>query len=186
AGQRGTMSLAGARGLSIVVAIPGEDGVRPARPSAGEWTLAFLLVLVAAKVALLTLRAADGGGRSWVRPLAAIAFLHDDLRLAALFALLAGALVALERRWPGSRRALAVAYGALTFWTAFNIPVARQLSSPMTHAFLHAAGGALGDSIASYATPVNLGVPAALWLGGLALPGLLRGRLRPSRPALLA
>jgi phosphoglycerol transferase MdoB-like AlkP superfamily enzyme len=157
---------------------------RSHRTGSAEWILAFLLATMAARVALLLLRAADGPG--WTHPLAPVAFLHDDLRMTVLFALVALALRGLERRWPGSRPGLALVYGALTFWTAFNVPVARLLSSPMTFAFLHAAGGALGDSIAAYATPLNLGLPATLWLSGLALPRLLRGRWRPSPRALVA
>ena len=152
---------------------------RPAAP----WVLSFLLVAASAKLVLVALRLLDGGA-TWARPAAVIAFLHDDLRMAVLFALLTVGLSRLARRWPPGRHLLAVSYGALTFWIAFNIPVARQLSSPMTYAFLHATGGALGDSIASYATPINLGLPAALWLGGLALPRLLRG-FRPSRSVLV-
>jgi len=161
-----------------------EEQRRPS-PSAAAWILSFLLVAIAAKLALVTLRLHDGGG-AWVRPLAAIAFLHDDVRMAVLFALAAAGLTRLERRWPASHHLLASLYAALTFWMAFNIPVARQLSSPMTYAFLHATGSALGDSIASYATPANLGVPAALWLAGLALPRWLRGRASFSPRALAA
>jgi len=160
-----------------------EDTSRPgtARPSAADWITSFAILAAAAKVALVLLCLADGGGRAWLRPLAVVAFLYDDVRMALLFALVTGAFLYLQRRWAGSRWALAAVHGALTFWIAFNVPVARQLSSPMTYAFLHATGSALGDSIASYATPLNLIVPAALWLGGLALPWLPRGRWRPSR-----
>src|SRR5687767_2728129 len=162
------------------------EGSARIRPTAADWILSFALTTAAAKLALVLLCLADGGGRAWLRPLAPVALLYDDVRMAALFALLTGAFLLLQRRWAGSRWALAAVHGALTFWIAFNVPVARQLSSPMTYAFLHATGSALGDSIASYATPVNLLVPATLWLAGLALPWLLRGRWRPSRRAATA
>jgi lipoteichoic acid synthase len=155
------------------------DGGRPQRIRTAGWILAFLLMTLACRAALLLLRAGDGG--RWVHPLAILAFLSDDLRMGVVFALFAGACRTLERRWPAARPGLPVVYGALTFWTALNVPIARQLSSPLTHAFLHATGGALGDSIASYATPLNLGLPAGLWLVGLILPRLFRGWQPPSR-----
>jgi hypothetical protein len=156
---------------------------RPVRITTTDWVVSFVAVSVAAKMALAILRAADGGGHAWARPAASIAFLYDDVRMGLIFALVAAALARFDgRRW--ARWGLPALYGALTFWMAFNIPVARQLSSPMTYAFLHATGSALGDSIASYATPLNLGVPATLWLAGLALPRVWRGRWRPSRRAL--
>jgi lipoteichoic acid synthase len=156
---------------------------QPRRITATAWISSFLLVTVAARATLLLLRAADGA--TWAHPLAGVAFLADDLRMVAAFAVVTGAVRTLERRWPPGGRLLPVAYAALTFWIALNIPVARQLSSPLTYAFLHAAGGALGDSIASYATPLNLGLPAALWLAGLVLPVRLRG-WRPPRRGLVA
>jgi hypothetical protein len=159
-----------------------EDTPRTAPPArAADWILSFLVAVVAAKVALVLLCVADGGGRTWLRPLAPVAFLYDDVRMAALFAVLAAGLARLGRRWPAARWALVVVHAALTFWIAFNVPVARQLSSPLTYSFLHATGSALGDSIASYATAANLLVPATLWLAGLALPWLVRGRWQPSR-----
>src|SRR5688500_16611861 len=131
-----------------------------ARPAAADWILSFAILAAAAKAALVSLCLADGGGRGWLRPLAVVAFLYDDVRMVVLFTLVTGAFVLLQRRWAGNRWGLAAVHGALTFWIAFNVPVARQLSSPMTYAFLHATGSALGDSIASYATPLNLIVPA--------------------------
>lgn len=152
-------------------------------------TLALFVSLVAAKVALLALRAADGaelpGGPSF-----ALAVIHEDLRLVVCFGALAAVAALAARRWPplarGAHAAVALVYAALTFWTAFNVPVARQLSSPLTHAMLHATGGALRDSIASYATLANLGVPLALWVVALALPRLLAGRPGWSRRAVVA
>lgn len=82
------------------------------------------------------------------------------------------------------RVAVAVAYAALTFWTAFNIPIARQLSSPLTYAFVHATGSAITDSISVYLTPFNIGLPLALWSAALVLPRVVAGR-RLSRRALV-
>jgi arylsulfatase A-like enzyme len=136
---------------------------------ASRWILALAVVLVVAKAALLALRVADGAAvapSGWLP----IALLHEDVRVVAAFAL----LVALAWRVARLRAVVPVVYAALAFWTAFNVPVARQLSSPLTFAFLHATGGAISDSIASYLTPANLGVPLAVCALAFALPRLLR------------
>jgi hypothetical protein len=140
----------------------------PDNPRPGLWAGALLATLVASKIALLALRVADGAAPA-PTPWLPLALVHEDLRLVAAFAIFA----ALARRAGGL---VAVVYAALMFWTAFNVPVARQLSSPLTHAMLHATGGAISDSIASYVTAANLGIPLALWAGSLALPRLLRAR----------
>jgi arylsulfatase A-like enzyme len=137
--------------------------------AAARWSLALAVVLVAAKAALLALRAADGAAvapSAWLP----IALLHEDARVLVTFALLA----ALAHRFARLRPVVPIVYAALAFWTAFNIPVARQLSSPLTFAFLHATGGAITDSIASYVTPLNLGVPLALCALAFALPRVVR------------
>jgi hypothetical protein len=125
--------------------------------SARRWLLSLAAVLIAAKTALLVLRLLDGAAvaaSGWLP----IALLHEDVRVLVGFAL----LVMLARRFSRLRLAVPFVYAAVVFWTAFNIPVARQLSSPLTFAFVHATGGAISDSIASYVTPLNLGVPIAL------------------------
>jgi hypothetical protein len=48
-------------------------------------------------------------------------------------------------------------------YVAVNVPIARQFATPLTYAFLEAAGGALSDSITAYATPEQR---AALVRGG--------------------
>jgi lipoteichoic acid synthase len=152
-----------------------------------SWALALLMVVAAAKVALLALRGVDGAGVSPVNPWLFMALLHEDLRLVAAFAVLVGGAELLVRRRPPLARVLRAAvtalYAGLTFWTVFNVPVARQLSSPLTYALLHATGGALSDSIAGYVTPLNLGLPIALWVAALLLPRFLRARVHPSRRA---
>jgi phosphoglycerol transferase MdoB-like AlkP superfamily enzyme len=134
------------------------------KPRPGAWAAALFVAVVAAKAALLALRAADGAappGGPWL----ALALVHEDLWLVVAFAIFVAA---------APRAAVPVVYAALTFWTAFNVPVARQLSSPLTYAMVHATGGAIRDSIASYLTLANLGAPLALWAAALALPRLLR------------
>src|SRR4029079_6799536 len=117
------------------------------------------------------------------------ALVHEDVRLVVAFAVFVALAGALARARPGlsraARLAVATVYVALTFWTAFNVPVARQLSSPLTYAFLHATGSAISDSISVYLTPFNLGLPLGLWAGALALPRLLARRPSPSRRALV-
>ena len=149
------------------------------------WGAALLAATVAAKGALAAFRVFDGAAAGWPSPLALVAILHEDVRMTAGFTLFAVAMAALARRAPRAARfagmATMSAYAALTFWIALNVPVARQLSSPMTYAFLHATGGALSDSIAQYVTPANIGVPVLLWAGAMLLPFALGRRLVPSR-----
>lgn len=151
-----------------------------------RWPLSLLIASWAVKITLIGLRVTDGGGASLFHPLAPVALLFDDLWLVGGF----GALVGLSG-WFGQSSLAAgppvqggllwVLYAALTLWMAFNIPVARQLSTPMTYAFVHAVGGALGDSISTYATPVNIFVPTLVWIAALPLPHFVRGRVAPTR-----
>jgi phosphoglycerol transferase MdoB-like AlkP superfamily enzyme len=153
------------------------------------WALSLFVVLAAAKAALLALRLADGA-LPVARPWLAVALVHEDVRLVVAFIGWVALAAAITRRWPGAARAISTAvvivYAALTFWTAFNVPVARELSSPLTFSLLHATGGAIRDSVARYATPLNLGLPIALWAGALALPRVAGEHLRLSRRALAA
>src|SRR6266478_4505118 len=142
--------------------------VRPGAVSieTGVWIVALLVVLVSAKLALFLLLAADGGGGWPAGGWTVIALLHEDLRLVGAFALLVVTAAVVAARWPGCARgariAVAVVYVSLSLWTALNVPIARQLTSPLTYAFLHATGGAISDSIGGYVTVTNIGVPLAL------------------------
>jgi lipoteichoic acid synthase len=157
------------------------------RLSATPWVLGLLATLVAAKGALLAARIVDGIAPPF-GPWLPLALLHEDVRLLVAFAAFAAATAALARARPRlarpARIGLAAVYVTVTFWTAFNVPVARQLSSPLTYAFLHATGSAISDSISVYVTPFNLGLPLGLWAGALALPRLIGRRRPPSRRAL--
>jgi hypothetical protein len=88
--------------------------------------------------------------------------LWQDLAVALVFWLLVG-------RRDGSRVA-PVIYWALVLWAAVNLPVVRALSSPLTLPMLRAGGGALGDSVAYYATPGMLAMVATVVAAGLVLP----------------
>lgn len=90
---------------------------------------------------------------AWTVP----AYLWQD----ALVALLVGCLPSRAR---GPVGLLVVVYAAA------NVAVARVLSTPLTWALLHAAGGALSDSILRYATVANLlwslpPLAVLVWLG---------------------
>jgi lipoteichoic acid synthase len=153
------------------------------RIGVAPWALALFAALVAAKAALCALRLVDGA-LPVARPWLVVALVHEDLRLVVAFSGWVALAAAIARVRPGAAHAahaaVAAVYAALAFWTAFNIPVARELSTPLTFGLLHATGGAIRDSVAHYATPLNLGVPFALLAGALALPRVFRERIRPS------
>jgi phosphoglycerol transferase MdoB-like AlkP superfamily enzyme len=154
---------------------------RCARVDAAAWGAALFLTLCAAKGALLALRVLDGAGDACASVWLPLALVAEDARLTGAFVVLAALAQALAHRAPraapAADRAVAVLYAALAFWAAFNVPVARVLSTPMTSAFVHAMGAELGDSVARYLTPLNLLLPLGLWLAALALPRGLAGRL---------
>ena len=88
--------------------------------------------------------------------------LWHDVAVALVFWLLVG-----RRR--DSRIATAL-YWAIVLWAAVNLPVVRALSSPLTLTMLQAGGGALGDSVAYYATPGMLAMIATVVAAGVLLP----------------
>src|SRR5262245_59716151 len=110
------------------------------------------------------MHAVDGDSVVWLSPWIPFALVYEDLVLAAGFA--AFSAVARGRAaW-----AVALVYGVACAWTAGNIPVARVMSTPMTFSFLHATGGALGDSIKRYVTPTNVALPLLAGILALFLP----------------
>ena len=145
-----------------------------------------MIVAVGAKLALVGLRLADDGRIGISGGWGAIAVVAEDLRLASLFALFV-ALTGLARE-PARRRAgdaaVATVFVLLAACLALNVPIARLLSLPLTYGFLHATGSALGDSIACYATLLDVGLPLALLAGALAFARWVRPRLHPGRGAL--
>lgn len=153
---------------------------------AGWWVAAMVMTL-GARLALLILRLTDGSvvlpRRAWTT----VALVAEDLWVTLGFALCVAAVALIARRRPAraSLAAFSVAtlYVAIAAWSAVNVPVARLLSMPLTYAFLHATGSALGDSVATAATPSNMGVPVLLLAGSLAFARWVRPRLRLHRSA---
>jgi lipoteichoic acid synthase len=139
--------------------------------------------LVAAKACVVALRVADGGGAGLVSWLAPLGLLSEDAQALVGLGLLDAAWTWLTSRLDRTRRpGQAVAWlvvAAVVAWSALNVPVARVLSTPLTHAMLAAVGGALGDSIRSYLTPANIGAMAAVVAAAaLAVVGLRSARPR--------
>src|SRR5205809_2384440 len=120
-------------------------------------TASLLCVLLLAKAAMLLGREVPLSG--WTL----FAYVWQDLLLVLLFA----ALDALIRRWSWVGWTI---YGLLVLYTAVNVPIARVLSTPLTYPMFRAAGPALGDSIAHYATALNLGLLAMIVVAGACLP----------------
>src|SRR5215510_2236034 len=67
------------------------------------------------------------------------------------------------------------AYAVLVFYVAFNVPIARVLSSPLTLTMIRAARGPLLDSIRFYVTASNIAsILVVLTVGLLAPLALMR------------
>ena len=122
--------------------------------------LALLGVFILAKLIIMIGRPIELSG--WTP----IAYFWQDLLVAGVFALLDRAI---RRDWFGW-----IVYGAAVVYVSINVPVALELSSPLTWPMLGAAGTALLDSIMHYATPRNLAAMCAVVAAGTALPFLLR------------
>lgn len=147
-------------------------------------------VALAAKLAVIGLRLADGGGRGLVSPWAPVVLLADDAWLVLAFAAIE-ALAQRIARLPSLGRglgltiaqaadvAVSVLFGATVAWMALNVPIARVFSTPATFSMLNASGGALADSVAVYLTVANVGIPVGL--GALAIAAR-RLTIRPGTP----
>lgn len=137
-------------------------------------------VVLGAKLLTVALRIADGAGRGLCSFWAPLALIHQDLWLVVLFGVAeAGAASAAGRRpalAPAMGAAMTFSYALVVLWVAVNVPVARLFATPATFAFLHATGGALGDSARVFVTPANVAAPLAVVALGFALA------LRPLRP----
>lgn len=156
-----------------------------ARPGAGgslRRALCLLCVGVGAKIVLIALRVADGAAAGLASPWAPPTLLYQEIWAALGLLVVDRALLSLGTwldRPVLTDRLLWGLYGALAIYAAINVPVARQFSTPLTLAFLEAAGGALRDSITEYATVGNLlGLLAVLALAA-ACPRWISGRPRP-------
>lgn len=139
--------------------------------------------LVVAKACVVALRLADGGGGGLASWLAPLGLLHEDVVAVLGYAAFDGLLVLLSRRSRPVRTLLdGLAWSvlfALVAWSALNVPVARVLSTPLTHPMLSAVGGALGDSITRYLTPSNI-TAMALVVAAAPLAALV-ARRQPAR-----
>lgn len=121
--------------------------------------LSLLGVLILAKLLILIGRPISIS--AWTP----IAFFWQDVLIAVIFGLIDAAA---GRAWFG--RTL---YAAAVAYVTINLPVERVLSSPLTWPMLHAARGALSDSIKHHATPVNVALMLLVAGTGVALPLLL-------------
>jgi hypothetical protein len=121
--------------------------------------LCLLVVAAAAKLALLLLRASDGGAAGLLTPWAPPVLLYQEAWAVLAVLAIDRALLALgtwlKRPVLADRLGWAV-YAAAAGYVALNVPIARQFATPLTYAFLEAAGGALRDSITAYATAGNV------------------------------
>lgn len=141
--------------------------------------LCLLLVAAGAKAALVGLRAVDGAAAGLTSPWAAPALLHQGVWVALAFAAVDLALVR-----AGARQAGWALYAAAALYVAGNVPIARQFGTPLTWAFVEAAGGALWDSIAAYATVGNIVATLLVLAWAAALPRWIAGPPRRGRWAL--
>jgi hypothetical protein len=149
----------------------------------------LLGVFLAAKILVLA------GRELSLSPWTPLAYLWQDLLFVVCFA---GLEVALHPR--GLRAAGWCLYAGLALYIAVNVPIACQLSTPLTWPMVRAARGTLADSIAYHVTWANvlrivlvLAIAAALplllrrywdrfstrWLGIAAVTALLLATLGP-------
>lgn len=138
----------------------------------------LLLVAIAAKTILVGLRAADGAAAGLLSPWAPAAMLYQDVWLA--LAVLALDLALLRIGLPRAGWGL---YAVVAAIVAANVPIARQLGTPLTWPLVAAAGGALRDSLAAHATLANALACAAVLACAIAAPRAIRSAPR-GRPAL--
>ena len=149
------------RGADLLASLTLPDAASPASPSraALRRALCLLLVAAAAKLALLLLRAGDGAAAGLLTPWAPPVLLYQEIwAVLAVLALDRGLLAlgaGLKRPVLADRLGWTL-YAAAAGYVAINVPIARQLATPLTYAFIEAAGGALRDSITAYATASNV------------------------------
>jgi arylsulfatase A-like enzyme len=125
------------------------------------WRRAAVLLAAfwAAKVVLVTLRIADGGGRGLASAWTPLALAYQDVIVVLLVFALDAVLSHVTRNGARKKwvdRVLWVVVGVLVVYSAFNVAVARVFSTPLTASMIGATGGALSDSILAYVTWSNL------------------------------
>ena len=129
-------------------------------------------VLLVARVAVLWARPVE-----WT-PLLFLACVGQDALVAAVFLLLEASVR--RRRW--GRRAMVVAFWAITPYVAVNAVVARVLPTPLTWPMIRAAGGPMADSIQRYVTPSSVVVICLIIGSGVAARTTFRRvSIRPIR-----
>ena len=106
-----------------------------------------------------------------------LAWFWQDLAVLATFAI--------GERFLRAKWIWHLAYWVLVVISAFNVPVARELGSPLTAALLRAARGTLADSIRHHATATNLVICGALLLIGALVPWLVRRRRADHLPRIV-
>jgi arylsulfatase A-like enzyme len=121
----------------------------------------LFVVCVLAKVLVLIGR--DVPLSAW----APLAYLWQDLLVVLVFA----AVEYLTRRRPWVAGAL---YAAAVVYVAVNVPLACQLSTPLTWPLLTATRSAIADSILHHVTPANVLRVAAVLAAAAVMPRLLR------------
>jgi arylsulfatase A-like enzyme len=127
-------------------------------------------VLLLAKI--LALAGRDIPLSAWSVP----AYLWQDLICALAFAAFDYTLRRPWIVWTG--------YGAIAAYAAVNVPITRELSTPLTWPLLRAARGPLSDSIAHHVTPENVLLICTVLVAASVFPLLLR-RL-PARALVMA
>lgn len=137
----------------------------------------LLLALVVAKIAIVILRIADGGGAGFRNAWLPIAFVYQDVWAVLALAAVDAGLTRASRRKRWADRAAWALYVAAVGYCAFNVAVARVLSTPLTRALIGTAGGALADSIRTYVTPVNVIALGAVGVVAWLAPRLFRRHL---------
>jgi phosphoglycerol transferase MdoB-like AlkP superfamily enzyme len=98
-----------------------------------------------------------------------LAFFWQDILFVLFFAVIAQLL----RNWPGIVWSL---YALIVAYVAINVPLACELSTPLTLPILRAARGTLADSIRAHVTPLNLLRIGLVLAAGIALPFLIKSR----------
>ena len=105
---------------------------------------------------------------------APVAYLWQDVFVVSLFLVVDRGLRRPALAWS--------VYALLVAYVAMNVPVARVLSTPLTWPMLRAARGPLADAVFHYLTPANLLALLVPVIVAVALPLLLRRRMRAVRP----
>lgn len=121
--------------------------------------VALLGVLVLAKLLILIGRPISVS--AWTP----IALFWQDVLIALIFGLIDATV---RRAWFGW-----TLYVTTVTYVTINLPIERVLSSPLTWPMLHAARGALSDSIEHHATPANIGLMLLVAGIGAAFPLVL-------------